>query len=393
MRRFPLVAVALTGGLAVAALAADDPTPFCGTFERWAAKAPAAEAFGGACPTQGDCDIPAIRDAFAPGASTPMRWFRVHFIVFAEDDGSNPAATEAEVVAQVANLNADFLPWRIQFTHTVEFKNDSAALSGFDSSGMKDAHALNPESQCNIFVNEYSGGIGTFPWDSDALTNQGGIIQGNGYFTADHHVLTHEMGHNLGLWHTHHGVNEVNSCSDCYEAPNGADNDTVGDFCADTPPRPSDFGLCEPPGGDDGCSGAPWGDTQPENFMSYGSGDGIACWTLFTPQQAARAHCWSESVLQGWYDCTMGDDCNGNGVSDRCDIRDGTSLDLDGDFIPDECAGAGPADLNGDGVIGFADLLIVLAAWGPCVGCPSDFDASGDVGLSDLLFVLSSWTR
>jgi hypothetical protein len=30
-------------------------------------------------------------------------------------------------------------------------------------------------------------------------------------------------------------------------------------------------------------------------------------------------------------------DCNDNGIDDACDIRDGTSLDDDGDGIPDEC--------------------------------------------------------
>jgi hypothetical protein len=51
------------------------------------------------------------------------------------------------------------------------------------------------------------------------------------------------------------------------------------------------------------------------------------------------------------------------------------------------------ADLDGDGVVGFADLLMLLAAWGDCGPdeCPADLDGSGDVGFSDLLVLLAAW--
>lgn len=51
-----------------------------------------------------------------------------------------------------------------------------------------------------------------------------------------------------------------------------------------------------------------------------------------------------------------------------------------------------PADLNGDGVVGGADLGALLAAWGPCQGdCPADLDGNGVVGGSDLGELLASW--
>ena len=50
-----------------------------------------------------------------------------------------------------------------------------------------------------------------------------------------------------------------------------------------------------------------------------------------------------------------------------------------------------PADLNGDGVVDFDDLLQVLGAWGPCAGCPADLDGDGMVGLSDLIQLLAAW--
>lgn len=50
-----------------------------------------------------------------------------------------------------------------------------------------------------------------------------------------------------------------------------------------------------------------------------------------------------------------------------------------------------PADLDGSGDVGFADLLAVLASWGACAGCAADLDRSGDVGFADLLALLARW--
>ena len=59
-----------------------------------------------------------------------------------------------------------------------------------------------------------------------------------------------------------------------------------------------------------------------------------------------------------------------------------------------ECAPAGPPeDVDGDGSVGFGDLLAVLAAFGPCDGppCPEDVDGDGAIGFDDVLAVLSAW--
>jgi hypothetical protein len=51
------------------------------------------------------------------------------------------------------------------------------------------------------------------------------------------------------------------------------------------------------------------------------------------------------------------------------------------------CAG----DIDGSGTVDTADLLQLLAAWGPCPDCPEDVDDDGDVDAADLLVLLASW--
>ena len=53
-----------------------------------------------------------------------------------------------------------------------------------------------------------------------------------------------------------------------------------------------------------------------------------------------------------------------------------------------------PGDIDGDGIVGLSDLLILLAEWGPCgdcEDCPADLDRDCTVGLSDLLILLANW--
>ena len=50
------------------------------------------------------------------------------------------------------------------------------------------------------------------------------------------------------------------------------------------------------------------------------------------------------------------------------------------------------ADIDGDGFVGFADLVAVLASWGPCDGCAADVNGDGVVAFQDVVSVLAAWT-
>jgi len=50
-----------------------------------------------------------------------------------------------------------------------------------------------------------------------------------------------------------------------------------------------------------------------------------------------------------------------------------------------------PADLDGDGGVGGADLAAMLGQWGFCPGCSGDLDGSGAVDGADLAALLAAW--
>jgi hypothetical protein len=63
--------------------------------------------------------------------------------------------------------------------------------------------------------------------------------------------------------------------------------------------------------------------------------------------------------------------------------------DVNCNGTPDACECV--ADVDGDGLVGFDDLLAVQSHWGPCDLCPADLDCDGEVGFTDLVRVLADW--
>jgi len=295
-----------------ASTGADEPG-ICGTMDVYQARLgnmSGALAPHASCPTQGSCDVATTRSKAPAG----IMKLNLIFHVFQSANGSYPnGVNQAVINAAVAQLQQDYnnynLIWNLVSTN---FHKDSAyyCIAPYSSNKwqaqvdqMKLKYAVSPSKNINIFVScqtpGTSGtllGFGTFPWDKNALTSLGGVWCNSLAIGKGQRTMTHELGHNLGLWHTFHGVSELSGCSNaCYEnyhSPIDSAANAIGDFCADTPGTPVNYNCKAPPGAD--CYKVSWGQTDFTNYMSY-SDD--SCMNHFSDQQVGRIHCWGCSAL------------------------------------------------------------------------------------------------
>ena len=97
-------------------------------------------------------------------------------------------------------------------------------------------------------------------------------------------------------------------------------------------------------------------------------------------------------------DCTPGEDCNGNGILDQCDVTVGTSGDCNGTLIPDECeiAAGTSEDCNANGIPDDCDIADGTSkddnengVPDECEGCEGDANGDGTVDPLDSGFVLA----
>lgn len=79
-------------------------------------------------------------------------------------------------------------------------------------------------------------------------------------------------------------------------------------------------------------------------------------------------------------------DRDGDGVLNHDEWLAGSDP-RDPNSVPVPC----PTDLDGDGNVGFADVVLVLSKWGACDACPEDLTGEGTVDFADLLEVLSNF--
>lgn len=111
------------------------------------------------------------------------------------------------------------------------------------------------------------------------------VVSGSYVLTG---VTTHELGHCLGLFHTHRGTyfEGGGGPTQCPELVNGSNSAICGDYVTDTPADPNVWSGCTYIGTATDANGQPYSPLT-DNIMSYVA---PVCLQSFTPMQIARMH-------------------------------------------------------------------------------------------------------
>lgn len=216
--------------------------------------------------------------------------------VIRKSDGTGGQSV-SDVYQALSFLDASYNPHNIYFrwNHQIDYIDNSQLYA-------------NP-SGAVFNINNHSDGLDIYLYDDSngflGHTGVGSADEGKtavfvaGYFLDNHnvifplvksHVLSHEVGHVLFLWHTHHGTGEItNDPNQCPELVNGSNSDICGDYVTDTPADPNmgynvDLDTCEWQGSGEDENGDSY-EPDEHNIMSYTQ---PKCMRYFTPKQSAR---------------------------------------------------------------------------------------------------------
>jgi hypothetical protein len=219
---------------------------------------------------------------------TPSNFtLKVFIHIVRNSSGSGGVGTGA-VSAIVSQLNTDYAGTGISFQSAgYDFIDNNTYYADLASAEYTSLWSTNSH---NTAIDIYVLGTSTtaaYLGLAENIPSSALWIHGSVHNTS---VVSHEVGHCLGLYHTHHGTVfepglDINQCA---ELVGGSNATTCGDYLQDTPADPNIWSLsgCSYAGSSsvvDG-NGQPY-NPNPSNYMSYSD---HGCWSLFTTDQKQR---------------------------------------------------------------------------------------------------------
>ena len=315
-------------------------------------------------------------DASTGPINIPMK----AYIVRQSNGSGGISVCDLQEAINVANVQYSSTRYNIVVSELVYIDNDVYYNIDSDQEAQSMYESNNDQTSMNVyFVNYAEGYCG---WAYLPGSSRRYVVMKNSC-ALNTSTLAHEIGHYLGLSHTHAYGDELVDGSNCA---------TAGDRICDTPADPNLSGNvtsdCQYIGTERDANGQLYM-PDPLNLMSYSR---KACRDIFTPGQAAMMDYYYDAIRGGQLTnsnivsiCCADDDNDGVcNTEDQCPGLNDNMIGLpcdDGDTCTTgetynsscNCSGGVSVDSDGDGVCDVLDI---------CEGHDDNIDSDGD-GIPD----------